>query len=67
MAHRPHHRHRGRIVKRAIVRQRRTLADGRRLLLVVCPVCDHRHWVPLANTARCPRKPGVFTIGAVTR
>lgn len=30
---------------RAIIRRRRTLADGRRLVNVVCPVCDGRHWI----------------------
>lgn len=45
-------------MKRAPVRQRRTLADGRRLLCVACPVCDGRHWLPVAEFGTCPRKPG---------
>lgn len=52
-------------MKRATIRQRRTLADGRRLINVVCPVCDGRHWLP-ANTTEsdCPRRSGVFTVAA---
>ncbi|EUA04655.1 hypothetical protein I547_3083 [Mycobacterium kansasii 824] len=47
----------------ATIRQRRTLADGRRLINVVCPVCDGRHWIPTADTVgRCPRKPGSFVV-----
>jgi hypothetical protein len=49
-------------VKRAVIKQRRTLGDGRRLVTIVCPVCDGRHWLPTADTGRCPRKPGIFTI-----
>lgn len=37
-------------------------AAGRRLVNVVCPVCDHRHWLPDAATGRCSRQPGGFTI-----
>jgi hypothetical protein len=30
---------------------------------VVCPVCDHRHWIPAGtHTSSCPRRPGTFTI-----
>lgn len=50
-------------MKRATIRQRRTLADGRRLVQVVCPVCDGRHWVPAdLSTSDCPRRPGAFTL-----
>lgn len=50
-------------MKRATVRQRRTLADGRRLLQIVCPICDGRHWVPAdTTTSDCPRRPGTFTL-----
>ena len=49
-------------MKRAIVKQRRTLGDGRRFVNVACPVCDHRHWMPTADTGCCPRKPGSFAI-----
>jgi hypothetical protein len=50
-------------MKRATVRQRRTLADGRRLLQIVCPICNGRHWVPAdTNTSDCPRRPGTFTL-----
>ena len=50
-------------MKRAVIRQRRTLADGRRLVQVVCPVCDGRHWVPAdSTTSDCPRRPGTFTL-----
>lgn len=50
-------------MKRAIVKQRRTLADGRRLVQVVCPICQGRHWLPAdATQATCPRRPGAFTL-----
>lgn len=50
-------------MKRAVIRGRRVLADGRRLVNVCCPHCDGRHWVA-ADTAihDCPRRPGAFTI-----
>lgn len=51
-------------MKRATVRQRRTLVDGRRLVNVACPVCEHRHWLPDTGTGRCPRKSGSFAIAA---
>jgi hypothetical protein len=35
----------------AIVKQRRQLADGRRLVNVVCPACEGRHWLPAARSA----------------
>ena len=54
-------------MKSAIVRQRRTLGDGRRFVNVVCPVCDRRHWLPATDTGRCPRKPGRFTIATTER
>ncbi|WP_170981215.1 hypothetical protein [Mycolicibacterium sp. CR10] len=50
-------------MKRAVVRQRRTLADGRKFVCIVCPVCEHRHWLPAdTNTSECPRRPGTFTL-----
>ena len=50
-------------MKHAVIRQRRTLADGRRLVNIVCPVCDGRHWLPAETTkAECPRRPGAFTL-----
>jgi hypothetical protein len=50
-------------MNRAIVKQRRTLGDGRPFVNIVCPVCDHRHWLPATDdTGQCPRKPGSFTI-----
>jgi hypothetical protein len=52
-------------MKHAIVTQRRTLGDGRRLVNVLCPVCDGRHWMPAADTAQCPSKPGRFAIAGV--
>jgi len=55
-------------VKRAVVRQRRTLGDGRRLVQIVCPICGGRHWIPAStDTGDCPRRPGRFAITAVTR
>lgn len=50
--------------KTAKIRQRRTLADGSRLVNIVCPVCDHRHWIPAAGVGNCPRRTGSFTIAA---
>jgi hypothetical protein len=50
--------------KPAQIRQRRTLADGRRLVNVVCPVCDHRHWIPVTSMGKCPRRHASFTIAA---
>jgi len=45
-------------MKHAIVRQRRTLRDGRQLVNIVCPICDHRHWIPAdANVGDCPTQP----------
>ncbi|VEG42726.1 Uncharacterised protein [Mycolicibacterium flavescens] len=49
-------------MKRTVIRARRTLADGRRLLQVVCPYCDHRHWLPDAVTGFCNRRNYTFTI-----
>jgi hypothetical protein len=51
-------------MKRAIIKHRRQLAYGRRLVNIVCPVCDHRHWMPDTDTGRCPRKPGIFAIAS---
>ena len=50
-------------MKRATIRGRRPLGDGRRLVNIVCPICDGRHWMPAnTQTHECPRKPGTFTI-----
>jgi hypothetical protein len=49
-------------VKRAMVRQRRTLADGRRLVSVACPWCSVRHWTRAGSTGTCPRLGRVFVI-----
>jgi hypothetical protein len=49
-------------VKAATVKQRRRLADGRRFVNVVCPHCDHRHWLPEAATGFCTRRNCTFTI-----
>jgi hypothetical protein len=54
-------------MKHAVVRQRRGTADGRQFVNVVCPVCDHRHWLQAAETGSCPRKPGIFTIANTTK
>jgi hypothetical protein len=54
-------------VKAAIVKQRRQLADGHRLVNVVCPACDGRHWLPDNGTGQCPRRPATFTITHPTR
>jgi hypothetical protein len=51
-------------MKAATVRARRRLADGRRLVDVVCPHCDRRHWLPEAATGFCPRRNYPFTIAA---
>ena len=49
-------------MKAAIVNQRRTLADGRRFLQIVCPCCDHRHWLPEAANGYCFRRNSTFAI-----
>jgi hypothetical protein len=47
----------------ALVKQRRRLADGTRLVNVVCPACDGRHWLVDDHTGECPRRPATtFTI-----
>jgi hypothetical protein len=46
----------------AIVEQRRQLADGRRLVNVVCPACEGRHWLQEATTGFCSRRNSTFTI-----
>jgi len=48
--------------KTAVVRQRRTLADGRRLICIVCPLCEHRHWQQADEPGHCPRRGGTFAI-----
>lgn len=55
----------GEPVKRAKVVHRRTLADGKIVVRIVCPVCDHRHWLPASKVGHCPRRCGKFTIEAV--
>lgn len=55
-------------LKRAKIHTRRTLADGRRMIQVVCPVCDHRHWMRDADTGHCILGwPGKFIIGGGKR
>jgi hypothetical protein len=56
-------------LKRAVIRARRRLADGRRLIQIVCPHCEHRHWLPEAVTGFCPRRTSTstFTITAAER
>lgn len=54
-------------MKRAKVVHRRTLADGRLIVRIVCPVCDHRHWLPLSTVGHCPRRCGKFTISGGDR
>jgi hypothetical protein len=49
-------------MKAAAVRGRRRLADGRKLIQVVCPHCEHRHWLPEATTGFCTRRNSTFTI-----
>jgi hypothetical protein len=63
----PSHPEGGGTVKRAKVCQRRRLADGRIMVNVVCPVCDHRHWLPVTATGECPRRSGRFTISEAVR
>lgn len=44
-------------MKRAPIRQRRTLRDGRRMVSVCCPSCSGRHWYPVTDQpVTCPRK-----------
>lgn len=54
-------------MKRAKIVHRRTLADGSTVVNVCCPVCDRRHWLPLAAVGHCPRKCGRFAIPERTR
>lgn len=49
-------------MKRAAIRARRTLADGRRLIQVVCPYCQHRHWQPDAVTGYWGRSNANFSV-----
>jgi hypothetical protein len=49
-------------MKTATVRARRRLADGRKLIQVVCPVCSHRHWMQEAATGWCSRRNSTFAI-----
>lgn len=49
-------------MKRASVRRRRRDPSGRLLLNVVCPICDHRHWLPDGATGACTRRSGTFAI-----
>lgn len=49
-------------MKRAKVIHRRTLADGRMMVNVACPVCDRRHWLPRTEVGHCPRRCRRFTI-----
>ena len=50
-------------MKRAKIVAHRQGANGHRLVGIVCPVCQRRHWLPDQPTGRCPRRPGRFTIG----
>lgn len=50
-------------MKVAQIRQRRRLADGTRMVNIVCPFCEHRHWLRDGVSATCPRKSGRFSIG----
>jgi hypothetical protein len=49
-------------MRAAIVKQRRRLADGRRLVQVACPHCEHRHWLPEAVTGFCARRNSTFSV-----
>jgi hypothetical protein len=49
-------------MKAATVRARRRLADGRKLIQVVCPLCSHRHWTQEAATGFCSRRNSTFTV-----
>lgn len=53
-------------MKTAIVKQRRTGRDGRRMVNINCPLCQHRHWVAdTDDPICCPIKTGKgsFLIG----
>ncbi|MDT5348322.1 MAG: hypothetical protein QOH91_1609 [Mycobacterium sp.] len=54
-------------MKSATVKKRRRLADGRKLIQVVCPVCSHRHWTQDAATGFCSRRNSTFTITTAER
>ena len=49
-------------MKAAVIRARRRLADGRRMLQVVCPLCEHRHWMPEAPVGFGGRRQAGFPI-----
>lgn len=49
-------------MKGAAIKARRRLADGRRLIQVVCPLCEHRHWLPEQAVGWCSRRAATFTI-----
>ena len=56
-------------MKTATITQRRTHRDGRRLVNVLCPACQHRHWMPeTTEPVRCPLKIGKqpFLIAGLT-
>lgn len=53
-------------MKTAIIKQRRTAPDGRRMVNVCCPACSHRHWITYTDQpVVCPlRKDKMFRIAA---
>jgi hypothetical protein len=49
-------------MKAARVRGRRTGPDGRRLVNVICPKCNHCHWFPEGEPGWCAIRNTAFTI-----
>ena len=43
-------------MKSAVVKRRRTDPAGRKQINIVCPTCNKRHWIHVADTAQCPRR-----------
>jgi hypothetical protein len=43
-------------MRRAIVKAHRTDRHVGPMVLLVCPYCDHRHWLPARRIGYCPRR-----------
>lgn len=54
-------------MKAAKVIARRRTPSGDIAIQIVCPVCDRRHWLPMADEGQCPRRFGRFAISERSR
>ncbi|MGH3578674.1 MAG: hypothetical protein ACRDU0_14110 [Mycobacterium sp.] len=43
-------------MKHTVVKRRRTGYAGERLVMVICPICGARHWLPDDTTGHCLRR-----------